>query len=161
MFAVGIATALVQGVLLGRLLKRYSPQRLAVAGLVSSALAYLMWGAATQGWMMFAVIGLNLLGATVGPAIQSIISGAADATQQGRTMGAVSSINSLMAVIAPLIGAPLLGLVSHLPRGDWRIGAPMYFCSALLFAALVLAWTHFRGQSRTRLAAQAASGSPV
>ena len=46
-------------------------------------------------------------------------------------MGAVSSLNSLMAVIAPVIGAPLLAMVSHLPQGDWRIGAPFYFCAAL------------------------------
>ena len=159
--AVGVMSVLVQGVLLGRLLKRFSPQRLAVIGLVSSAIAHLLWGLATEGWMMYAVIAGNLLGFTVAATLQSIISSAADETNQGQTMGAVSSLNSLMAVIAPVIGAPLLGLVSHLPRGDWRIGAPMYFCSALLFTALVLAWTHFRGQSRTRLAAQAASGSPV
>ena len=45
LFAVGVISALVQGLLLGRLLKRFSPQRLAVAGLVSSALGYLAWGA--------------------------------------------------------------------------------------------------------------------
>src|SRR5690349_961314 len=50
--AVGVMSVLVQGVLLGRLLKRFSPRRLAVAGLLSSALAYAMWGAATEGWMM-------------------------------------------------------------------------------------------------------------
>ncbi len=38
-------------------------------------------------------------------------------------MGALSGLSSLMAVIAPAFGAPLLGLVSHLPAGDWRIGA--------------------------------------
>ena len=108
---------------------------------------------------MYAVIFANLLGFTVGATMQSIVSSAADETNQGQTMGAVSSLNSLMAVIAPLIGAPLLGMVSHLPRGDWRIGAPMYFCSALLLAALLLAWTHFRGQRRIRLAAQATAGS--
>ena len=56
LFAVGVMSALVQGFLLGRLLKRFSPQRLAVVGLVSSTLAYLAWGAATEGWMMYAVI---------------------------------------------------------------------------------------------------------
>ena len=40
LFAVGVTSALVQGLLLGRLLKRYSPQRLAIVGLVSSTLAY-------------------------------------------------------------------------------------------------------------------------
>ena len=61
----------------------------------------------------------------------------------GRTLGAVSSLNSLMAVAAPIIGATLLGFVSHLPKGDWRIGAPMYFCALLQAASLVLAWRHF------------------
>ena len=76
-------SALVQGLLLGRLLKRFSPQRLAVCGLVSSTLAYVGWGAASEGWMMFVVIVANLLGFTVAASIQSIISGAADPTHPG------------------------------------------------------------------------------
>jgi len=148
--AVGIMSVIVQGVLLGPLLKRFSPQRLAVIGLVSSTAAYLLWGAASQSWMMYAVIFTNVFGATVNASIQSIISGAVDSHSQGQTLGAVSSLNSLMAVIAPIIGAPLLGMVSHLPKGDWRIGAPFYFCAVLQLAALVLAFLHFRRQRRLR-----------
>ena len=153
LFAVGCMSALVQGVLLGRLLKRFSPQRLAVVGLVSSTLAYVAWGAATEGWMMYAVILCNVLGFTVSASIQSIVSGAADATTQGRTMGAVSSLQSLMAVVAPVLTAPLLATVSHLPRGDWRIGTPFYFCALIQFAALTLAWLHFSAARRARVAA--------
>lgn len=150
--AVGVMSVIVQGVLLGRLLKRFSAQRLAVMGLVSSSLAYALWGAATEGWMMFAVIFANVLGFAVQASMQSIISSAADESNQGQTMGAVSGLSSLMAVVAPVIGAPLLGVVSHLPRGDWRIGAPLYFCAVLQSAALVIAWSHFR---RARLTRQA------
>ena len=153
LFAVGCMSALVQGLLLGRLLKRFSPQRLAIVGLVSSTLAYVGWGAASEGWMMFAVVLCNVLGFTVAASIQSIISGAADATTQGRTLGAVSGLQSLMAVVAPVLSAPLLGIVSHLPRGDWRIGAPFYFCALLQAAALGLAWMHFNASRRARLAA--------
>ena len=153
LFTIGCMSALVQGVLLGRLLKRFSPQRLAIVGLASSTLAFIAWGAATQGWMVYAVILCNVLGFTVAASIQSIISGAADATTQGRTMGAVSSLQSLMAVVAPVLTAPLLGVVSHLPRGDWRIGTPFYFCAALQLAALVLAWIHFSAARRSRRAA--------
>jgi DHA1 family tetracycline resistance protein-like MFS transporter len=153
--AVGVVSAIVQGLLLGRLLKRYSPRRLAVLGLVSSTLAYLLWGAASQGWMMFAVIFVNLLGATVTASIQSIISSAASARNQGQALGAVSGLNSLMAVLAPLISAPLLAMVSHLPKGDWRIGAPFYFCALLQAAALILAVAHFRRERRTLEAAGA------
>ncbi len=142
--AVGVMSVIVQGFLLGRLLRVFTPQKLAVMGLVSSTLAYVCWGAATQGWMMFAVIAVNLLGATVAASIQSIISGAADEKNQGRTLGAASSLNSLMAVVAPVIGAALLAMVSHYPQGDWRIGAPFYFCAALQAASLVFAILHFR-----------------
>ena len=144
--AVGVVSVIVQGFLLGRLLRWFSPRRLAVLGLASSTLAFVMWGAATQGWMMFAVIFVNLLGATVAASISSIISSAADGRTQGQAMGAVGGLNSLTAVIAPLFGAPLLTMVSHLPQGDWRIGTPFYFCAALQAAALALAVVHFRRQ---------------
>jgi len=153
LFTVGITSALVQGFVLGRLLKRFSPQRLAVMGLVSSTLAYAAYGAAGAGWMMYVIVLCNVLAFTVSASIQSIISGAADATTQGRTMGAVSSLQSLMAVVAPVVSAPLLGAVSHLPRGDWRIGAPFYFCALVQLAALVLAWHHFSAERRARIAA--------
>jgi DHA1 family tetracycline resistance protein-like MFS transporter len=152
--AVGAVSALVQGVLLGRILKLISVRRLAVLGLISSTLAYALWGAATQGWMMYAIIFVNLLGATLSSTIQSIISGAADARDQGRTLGAVGGLNSLMAVIAPAIGAPLLTTVSQLPKGDWRIGAPFYFCALLQGIALILTVLHFRGERQARLATQ-------
>lgn len=157
LFAVGVMSALVQGFLLGHLLRRFSAQRLAVMGLVSSTICFALWGAATEGWMMYAVIGCNVLGFASVAAIQSIISNAADARTQGQTLGAVASINSMMAVLAPLVGAPLLGMVSHLPHGDWRIGAPYYFCAALQATATFLAIRHFRAMRAQRHAQRAAA----
>jgi len=148
---VGIVAVLVQGVLMGRLLKLFPVQKLVIMGLVSSALAYTLWGAATEGWMMYAVIALNLLGGTVAASVQSLISSAADSKSQGQTMGAVSALTSLTAVVAPMLGAPLLAVVSHLPQGDWRIGAPFYFCAVLQLAALALAVLHLRRHRRRQL----------
>ena len=144
--AVGVVSVVVQGFLLGPLIKRVTAQKLVVWGLISATLANLMYGLATQGWVMYAVIFVNVLGFTVSASLQSLVSSAADASTQGRTLGAVASLGSLMAVLAPMFGAPLLGLVSHLPKGDWRIGAPFYFCAALQSASLVLAVRHFRRQ---------------
>jgi DHA1 family tetracycline resistance protein-like MFS transporter len=146
--AVGVVSVIVQGFLLGPMLQRFSAQKLVVWGLVSATAANLMYGLATQGWMMYATVFINVLGFTVSASIQSLISSAADPSTQGRTLGAVASLNSLMAVIAPIFGAPLLGLVSHLPKGDWRIGAPFYFCALLQSVSLVLAARHFRRQRR-------------
>lgn len=156
LFAIGLMSVLVQGVFLGRLLKRYSPQRLAIMGLLSSSVCYVLWGAATEGWMMIAVIFVNVLGFAATSAMQSIIANAADPTTQGRTAGAVGSLNSMMAVLAPAIGAPMLATVSHLPHGDWRIGAPFYFCALLQAASMLIALRHFRGERRKRQALAAA-----
>ena len=145
---VGFVSVLVQGFLLSKLLTRFSPQSLAIMGLTSSALAYLLWGLAWQGWMMFAIVGVNFLGFTVTAAVNSMISSAADAKSQGQTLGAVSSLNSMMAVLAPAISAPLLAMVSHLNKGDWRIGAPFYFCALLQVVSLALAVYHLKKYKR-------------
>ena len=149
LFAVGVMSVLVQGGLIRVALKRTTPQRIAVIGLISSAITYALWGAATEGWMMYAVIGLNVFGFMVQAAMQTLVSNAADDESQGRTMGALGSLNSLTAVFAPVIGSALLGFVSHLPQGDWRIGAPFFLCSALQITATVLALRHFRRHPAT------------
>lgn len=147
LFAVGAMAVLVQGFLLPRLLKLFSPQRLVVLGLASSVITNFVWGAATAGWVMYAVIVFNVLGFATSTALQSLISNAADAKTQGQTMGAVSSLNSVMAVLAPILGMSLMYLVAELPKGDWRIGAPFYFCALLQAASLFFAWRHFGRQA--------------
>ena len=145
---MGIVAVLVQGVLMGRLLKRLAVHKLLIMGLVSSSLAYILFGAATQGWMMYAIIAVNLLGGTVAASVQSLISSAADSRSQGQTMGAVSALTSLTAVVAPMLGAPLLAAVSDLPQGDWRMGAPFYFCAVLQLASLAMAVWHLQRHAR-------------
>ncbi len=153
LFAMGTASTLVQGFLLTPLMRRFSARHLALLGLASNALGNLGWGLATSGWVMFAVIACNLLGWTVTAAIQSIVSNAADPRAQGDAMGAVASLTSLMAVIAPMLGAPLMAAVSHLPTSDWRVGAPLYFCALLQVAALLVAVRHFSHPPRAPLQA--------
>ena len=143
LFAVGIVSAFSQGVLLKPMLARFTPRRLAVMGMLSASLAYLAWGLASADWMMYVIILANVLGGSAAAALQSIISNAADATRQGQTMGAVSSLNSLMAVLAPLIALELLRWVSHRPPGDWLIGLPFFTCAALQFTAKVIALRFF------------------
>jgi DHA1 family tetracycline resistance protein-like MFS transporter len=153
--AVGAMSVLVQGVLVGRLSKRMSVQRLVVAGLVSSAVAYVAWGASTQGWMMYAVIACNVLGFAAGASLQTLVANAADETTQGQTMGAVAGLQSLTAVLAPVVGPLLLRTVADAPRGDWRLGAPYYVCAALQLCAMAMTLLHFR-----RLRADS-TGTPV
>ena len=95
--------------------------------------------------MMYVIIVANVFGYMVQPGLQSMVANAVDPSRQGESMGAVSSINSVAAVLGPLMGSPLLATVSHFPQGDWRIGAPFYLCAAIQATA---AWLGLRYLSR-------------
>lgn len=145
---VGIVNVLMQGFLLKHVLKRISAQRLALIGLLTSAFAYLGYGLVPASWMLFVVIVLNMPAAATGSLLQSMVSGAAGANIQGRTLGAVSSLNSMMAVLAPVIGAGLLALVSGAPRGDISLGLPFFVGAIIQLLAFGLAILHFQRQRR-------------
>lgn len=144
LFCVGLTAAVVQAGLLGVLIQRWGEVRLSMLGLVSGALAYLAYGLATQGWMMYAIIVCNVLAFAAGPALQSLISRATPAAEQGELMGSLQSISSAGVIVMPLIGSAILAQVSRLPAGDWRIGATFFLCAAMQAAAIVVARRYFR-----------------
>ena len=150
LFCVGLVAAVVQGGLLGTLLRRFGNVRLALAGLATGTVAYVLYGLAQQGWMMYAIILANFLSFAAGPALQAVVSNAVDPREQGVTMGALNSINSIMFVVAPLIGTPLLAGVSQLPPEDWRVGITFFVSALLQGVAFWLARRHFAGAAVAR-----------
>lgn len=155
LFAVGLMSALSQGVLIKPMLARFGAPRLAVIAMAAGALSYLGFGLAWAPWVVYAVMLLGLLSGMATASMQSIISNAADARTQGQTLGAVSSLNSLMAVFAPLFGLELLRWVSHLPQGDVLIGLPFFVIAALQAGATLVAWLFFRRRAMLGRAAPA------
>ena len=143
LFCVGVVAAVVQGALLGPLLRQFGEVRLALIGLATGTIAFVLYGLAQSGWMMYAIIFANFISFAVGPALQAIVSKAVDAKEQGVTMGSLASINSVMFVVAPLIGTPLLAQVGDLPPSDWRIGITFFVSASLQIVALWLARRHF------------------
>ncbi len=144
LFCVGLAAAVVQAGLLGAWIKRFGEVRLALLGMASGAVTFLLYGLATQGWMMYVFILCNLLAFAAGPALQGIVSRSAGPAEQGELMGSLQSIGSLGIVVMPLVGSAILGRVSHLAPGDWRVGASFFLCAAMQGVALALAWRYFR-----------------
>lgn len=144
LFCVGLVSAVVQAGLLAMLVRRFGETRLALMGIASGAFAFLGYGLATQGWMMYALILCNVLGFAAGPAMQAIVSKATPANQQGELMGSLQSISSLGVIVTPLLGTAIIASVSHLPRGDWRTGSHFLLCAAMQALAIVVAWRYFR-----------------
>ena len=146
LFCVGVSAVVVQAGLLGWLIRHWGEQHVALLGIASGALIFLLYGLATQGWMMYALILCNLLSFAGGPALQSIMSRSADAGEQGTLMGALQSISSLGIVVMPVAGTLILGEVSRLPAGDWRVGATFYVGAAMQALACAIAWSQFKAR---------------
>ena len=144
LFVVGTVSAVVQAGLLGVLLKKLGDTRTALAGMASSTVAYVLYGLAFQGWMMYAIILVNMLGFVINPALQGIVSKAVDPRHQGITLGSLNSISSIMGVIAPLVGTTLLAQVSGLPATDWRVGIVFFAAALAQGTAFVQAYFYFR-----------------
>jgi DHA1 family tetracycline resistance protein-like MFS transporter len=144
LFCVGMAAAVVQAGLLGIFIKWFGEVRLTLLGLGSGCVTYMLYGLATQGWMMYVFICCNLLAFAAGPALQGIISKSTPAHEQGALMGALQSISSVGVIVMPLLGSAILGEVSHLPANDWRIGSTFFVCSAMQCMAILVARHYFR-----------------
>ena len=155
LFCVGLTSAVVQAGLLGWLIKRFGEVKLSLLGIASGAIVYVLYGLATQGWMMYVFILCNLLAFAAGPALQAIVSKATDPREQGALMGSLQSLGSLGIVIVPIIGTGVLAEVSHYPANDWRIGATFFLSAIMQFIALYIAWRYF-ATHQTRKSAAAA-----
>lgn len=148
LFCVGVSAAVVQAGLLGVLMHRFGEVRLSLLGLLSGAITYILYGLATQGWMMYVFILCNLLAFAAGPALQSIISKETAAGQQGELMGSLQSISSLGVIVMPLVGTAILGAASHLPPHDWRVGTTFFLCAAMQAVAIAVARRYFRNRPK-------------
>ena len=157
LFCVGVCSIVMQAGLLAPLIRRFGEVRLAMIGVTSGAITYLLYALATQGWMMYALILCNLLSFAASPALQGILSKSSSNREQGELMGSLQSISSAGLVIMPIVGTVLLGAASHLPPQDWRVGGPFFVCAAMQAAALLVARHYFRrrGLAATTAAEQA------
>ncbi len=138
--ALGVGSALTQGLVVRRLVPRLGERRAAMLGYASAACAYLLFAFAYEGWILYAAIAVQALGAIAGPAVQAMVSARAGSDRQGEVQGALASLQGLTAIVSPLAGGWLFGVFA--PRG--LPGAP-FLLSVLTYA---LAFAAVRGLAR-------------
>lgn len=140
-FAVmGVASSVVQLGLVRRAVGLFGERGAALIGFGCNAVGYLIFGLAPAAGWMFAGVIFIALGSIANPAIRSMLSRAIPADQQGRMNGALSSIEGLTAIAAPLTGAAVFDAFSR--HVSWRLpGAPFVMVAAMLSAAAWLVAT--------------------
>lgn len=100
---VGLSSALVQGGLIGPIVKKVGEQRAMLIGLSVNAIAFTLYGLASQSWMFYIIPFFGAFGALAQPSAQAIITKHVHANEQGATQGAIASLTSLTGVVGPLL----------------------------------------------------------
>jgi DHA1 family tetracycline resistance protein-like MFS transporter len=106
----GLGSAVVQGLLVRRVVPAMGERRAAITGGLIVAGGYLCIGLAPFGWVVILGIVLQSVGAITSPAIQGMVSAAAAADRQGETQGALSSVQGLTAIISPLVASYIFAI---------------------------------------------------
>lgn len=141
---VGVMSMVVQGLLLGRIIRQIGERRGLIAGLCANLAAFLGYGLAPEGWMFWLVIPVASFGGLVVPAVQSLLTRRVEPTEQGRLQGALGAVQALMGIVGPLLFSHVFaffiapGLPVPVP------GAALFLSAALTALALTLAFRFAR-----------------
>lgn len=142
---VGVMAIIVQGFLIRPTIRRFGERRTVVYGLALSALTFLLYGLASEGWMMIAVIVFGGFSGVAGPAVQGLVAGSVPPEEQGKVQGALTSLISLSSIFAPLLFTT--GLFSYFTSDAAPFalpGAPFFLGALLFVAGLVVTVRLFR-----------------
>ncbi|QBD74682.1 MFS transporter [Ktedonosporobacter rubrisoli] len=129
---IGILIVIMQGGLIGRLVRRWGERCLLLAGLFMLALglALLAWGSQLV-LMLIALALLSLGEGAVTPVVSTLLSFASPQEEQGETLGLAQGIGGLGRVIGPVIAGALFATASSM--GTFLVAA------GLIGLALIIA----------------------
>ena len=133
----GIATALVQAVLLRPIVKKFGEQKVVIIALVGSIACHVLYAAATHGWMINAIIAVQALSWLGGPAIAGLISNGVPDDKQGAVQGALSSLGSIVEFTCPLVSSWVFVYFTAAERTDKSPGAAFLIGAVVNGLALV------------------------
>lgn len=135
----GIGMAIVQGVLIRPIIAYLGERNTVLFGFAIDIIAFVALAFVDNGWIALALTPFASLGSVAGPAIQGIMSRTASDDQQGELQGALTSVNAVAAILAPLAMTQVFFYFSNDAAQFHLPGAP-FLLSA--FLALVAIWIY-------------------
>jgi DHA1 family tetracycline resistance protein-like MFS transporter len=156
---VGVVSGLFQAVLVKRLVPRLGETRSVVIGLGLSAAAYVCYGLAPYGWVIYVIMVFAALSGISGPALQAYITKHVPPNEQGAVQGVYSGLASLATIPGPILATWSFGWAIA-PGNTFHLPGIAFFEGALFTViALVLAIRSFR-RDTVATAASAAATAP-
>ncbi|MGC1549577.1 MAG: TCR/Tet family MFS transporter [Rhodanobacter sp.] len=137
---VGLCSALVQAVLVRRLMPKLGERRLILVGLSLCVVGYAFFGFAPATWLFVLGIPFLCMGGLSGPPAQSMMTHQVDPHEQGRLQGALTSLASLAGIFGPAMFANIFALFisDHAPVSHLT-GAAFLLAGLLLLVAIAIA----------------------
>lgn len=138
--AVGICAMLVQGTLVKRITAAFGERRTLMAGLVSGAAGFAIYGLAPTPLVYCLGIPVMAFWGLAYPAAQGLMTRRVSPSEQGQLQGALASLAGIAGMLGP-------GLFTHIfaafigPQADWHLpGAPYLLSSLLLLMGAFIGW---------------------
>ncbi|MEQ1608813.1 MAG: TCR/Tet family MFS transporter [Hyphomonadaceae bacterium] len=128
--AVGVGSAVVQGGLVGPIIKRFGATNTTVFGFLVCVVTFAAYAAATQGWMVYLIIPFGAFAGVLGPALNQIMTSRTPKNAQGELQGAIASVQSLTNIFSPLMMTQTFHYFTS-------ANAPVYFPGAAFTVASV------------------------
>ena len=140
MFGVaGVTTILIQGGLIGPLVKRFGEARLLPAGIGFLALGLFLLPFAPPFWAMVGVFCIIAVGQGIAtPSLQALVSRGTSADEQGFVLGTNQSLSALARAVGPATGGVLYQWLA--PEAPFLVSAGMLTVGVLLSFAAVRRW---------------------
>jgi len=136
---VGVMVALIQGLVVGKVVKKLGEVKAVYLGFFFNALGLLLLGIITEPWMVYAVIVPYAFGGLAGPSLQSIMAGQTAKNAQGELQGGITNIMMLTAIIGPPLMTGIFGYYTHPETDYYYPGAPFILASFLAILSIVIA----------------------
>lgn len=105
---VGFWSVMVQALATPRFVKAIGERKTALVALTAGALNLFALSLVTAGWQVYALFLFGCLGQMAWPAMNGTLSRLVDATRQGALQGGIGSMNSVAAIVGPLLAAQSL-----------------------------------------------------
>ncbi len=153
---VGVLDMIVQGLIVGPVVKRFGDRATMVFGLFAGAFGIACMGLAPSGfWFTLAIIPNALWGLAM-PTTQSLMTQRVSDSEQGQLQGANMSVASIAGVASPLFFGAVYAWTVRDGTSMPYPGLAFYLAAAVLLGAALLGWVVARQADRADAAEKAA-----
>jgi DHA1 family tetracycline resistance protein-like MFS transporter len=140
MAGVGICSMVVQGALIGPVVRRFGERSVLTAGLLFGTVGFATYGVAATGTVFLIGVPLMALWGFANPAALGLMSRRVGPDEQGQVQGANGSIAGVANMIGPGLFTQVFAMAIR-PESSWHLpGAPFGLAALMLLVAMVIAW---------------------